>query len=176
MIAILILLIFSVAAACFDLRNRIIPNLLVLGELILGIGLSVYKRGVILTLDSLICCVLVVIILYPFFYHGTLGAGDVKLYAVLPIFAKTRTLLIVYFLIFCVAAVLGLGNLLLLPSNRKKLLDYLQSVYRSCTCHFIRPLYIPRVELGRIPMAVPMAIGVIASGTADFMGYLDLYI
>ncbi len=176
MIAILLLLLISMAAAYFDLRKRIIPNCLILPGWIAGIGLSVFKRGITETTQFLLFCVVAVICMYPFFISESLGAGDVKLYAILPVFCNKQSILILYFCIFCVATVLGLGNLLLLPSNRKKLKEYLEAIFISLSCRDIRPLYIPRIELGRIPMAIPLAIGVCASVILDNTGYLDFYI
>ena len=128
-----------------------------------------------MTVVAVAYCFLVAVILYPFYLKGCLGAGDVKLYAILPVFANCGNLLILYFCIFCVAAVLGLGNILLLPSNRKKLYEYLESVFHIFICRFPEPMYIPRMEFGRIPMAVPLAIGVAASIVLDNTGFIDFY-
>ncbi len=175
MITIIALLLITVASAYFDLRKRIIPNLLVVIGLIMGTGFSVYFRGWIITVEALAYCILAAVIMYLFYLKGYLGAGDVKLYAMLPVFTNSNNLLILYFCIFCVAAVLGLGSILLLPSNRKKLNEYLESVFRVFICRFPKPMYVPRMEFGRIPMAVPLAIGVAASIILDNMGFIDFY-
>src|ERR1700752_991633 len=79
----LLLVPMAVVIAYMDIRYRRIPNKLVLITLLGGIGLNTYfdgTHGLLLSLEGFGLAFAVM-----FFFHvfGTLGAGDVKLFAAL---------------------------------------------------------------------------------------------
>jgi Flp pilus assembly protein protease CpaA len=76
------LLALLIVALITDMRDRRIPNILVLAGLVIGVAGHVWFSGVTgLVLAALGMCVGLLCLL-PFYAAGALGAGDVKLMAV----------------------------------------------------------------------------------------------
>ncbi len=132
-------------AAILDVYRRIIPNYLVIAILIYGGAWDYLHSDISGVIASMAYCVMVAVILYPLYMTGSLGAGDVKLYSLLPLYYIREKLLIIYFLIFLIALALAIIRQLRHPHGR-----------------------------GIIPMALPLAIGVLISIIADNMGYTVL--
>ena len=77
-----VLLIIGVAlAAAIDWRSRRIPNWLVLGLLIIGLGLSAQGLTAVSFTYSLLGIAAGFVLLFPAFALGAMGGGDVKLLA-----------------------------------------------------------------------------------------------
>ena len=76
------------AAAFFDLWKRKIPNLLILGGAILGItGMISCREPFFTYLPGILIPLL---IFFPFFMIGTLGAGDIKLFSMIGFFLPLK--------------------------------------------------------------------------------------
>ncbi len=146
----MVLLIFSIAAAFYDIRKRIIPNWLVLCSILIGMIIGLGKVGVVDTFSSVLRCIAVVFCLLPFYLSGMLGAGDVKFYAVIPLFCIKKMLLIIYLGIFLIAAV--------------------PAVWLA-----VRHIKYDTV-MAKIPMAVPMAVAMICAVTVQALGYMELFV
>ncbi len=107
-----LLCILLVIACGFDYRKRRIPNLLIVVMLITGIGecaLSWGMKGILSFLCKMICMVLG---MYFFFWIGTLGAGDVKLFGVCAGYFPGNKIL--YFLFFSLLITAGISFVKLL--------------------------------------------------------------
>ena len=175
MIVIIGLLILCIAAAFFDIRKRTIPNAIVIVIYAWGMCRVLLYGGMTEFISRLICCFLALILFIPFYLSDSLGAGDVKLYSVIPLYINREKILLFYLLVFCVAAVPTLGRLILLPSKRKqikKFCNFLKLVYLSRgQIHIEVPPYSPN----RVPMAVPMAIGILIGIVIDNFGHVNFY-
>ena len=95
-------------AAFTDLCSRRIPNYIIAIALATGVTLAWIRQGFIGTLALSGYCLIVCLMLFPFFAIRLLGAGDVKLYSLLPLFCYKGHILQLYLLVFCVGAVLGI--------------------------------------------------------------------
>ena len=93
------------AAAYFDLRKRKIPNLLILAGAILGMVRLISCREPLLT--YLPGILIPILILFPFFRIGTLGAGDIKLFSVIGFFLPLQISMKCMALGFIIAGFLG---------------------------------------------------------------------
>lgn len=72
-----------VAAVCLmDYRRTRIPNRMILLIFLYGLGYRYWDAGGGGAADFLINCILVLLLLYPLFKIGAVGAGDVKLFSV----------------------------------------------------------------------------------------------
>ena len=163
------------AAAFSDIRKRTIPNTIVIGLYIWGICRAVLFGSTSNLIERMICCVISALFFSIFYLADTLGAGDVKLYSVIPLYINRDKILLFYLLVFCVAAVPTLGRIILLPSKRKQIRQF---------CNFLRLVYLSRAQIhlevppyspNRIPMAVPMVIGILIGIVIDNIGYIDFY-
>lgn len=73
------LLVFVTLAAVYDLRERRIPNELVLACGVVGLATGVVRAGGAGLADSAISMILGAAVLFPVFALGWIGAGDAKL-------------------------------------------------------------------------------------------------
>ena len=77
-----VLFVFLFLAVLFDLRERRIPNRLCLSGMLAGMGLRTVLRGVPGFLSGAAGIGLAILPLFLLFRSGMLGAGDIKLFAV----------------------------------------------------------------------------------------------
>ena len=100
--------------ACYhDYRYRKIPNLLVVIILIGGFGVKLYHRDF-RGLGAVACVVAVtILLLYPFFRWGALGAGDVKLLGVCAGYLSCDKVLYFIFFSLLIAAVISIVYLMI---------------------------------------------------------------
>ena len=172
MITIIGLLVLCIAAAYFDIRMRIIPNAIVICIFTYGIIRDLMTAGVKNTLCAVAYASAVFLLLYGLYVSDALGAGDVKLYSMVPLYCNRDKILLTYLLIFCAAAVPALGRLILLPSKRKQFCNSFRLMFSDQT---IKPTRVPQQSPDHIPMAVPMAIGIMISMILDCIGFIDFY-
>jgi len=95
-------------ACCYDYKRGRIPNFLLIIMGITGLGYSLAISGVqeavLFTIES----VAVMVLLYPLFKIGALGAGDVKLYGICAGYLPREKFLLFLFLSLLVAAIISL--------------------------------------------------------------------
>jgi prepilin peptidase CpaA len=106
------LCVFLAAACGYDYRQRRIPNYVILGMTIAGIGWRMYDERAPGALWYLGQAVLVMAVLYPFFKTGGLGAGDVKLMGVTAGYLPAEKILGFLFCSLLVAALISLFKIL----------------------------------------------------------------
>ena len=106
------LCVFLAAACGYDYRQRRIPNYVILGMTIAGIGWRMYDERAPGALWYLGLAVLVMAVLYPFFKTGGLGAGDVKLMGVTAGYLPAEKILGFLFCSLLVAALISLFKIL----------------------------------------------------------------
>jgi prepilin peptidase CpaA len=112
-----VLLAVVLAAACYDLKIRKIPNWLNLSGIILGIGLNCFLwRGPGLRL-ALLGMGLSLLVYFPLFVVRGMGAGDVKLMAAIGAIAGPWN----WLMIFLATAILGGLAALVLVIYKKRL-------------------------------------------------------
>lgn len=92
-IKMLLLVILLIVAVIMDFYSFKIKNSLILLGLVLGTILRICDMGWTSILDGLLGMVVPVMILLPFFLFKVLGAGDIKLFAVIGMFYGTNFVL-----------------------------------------------------------------------------------
>ncbi len=107
-----ILCAFLVTACYYDYRSGRIPNWLAALLLAIGIAESFMDGGVLALTGFLISTLLVVLVLYPFFKIGCLGAGDVKLLGFCAGYFPTDKILLFLFFSLLIAAIISFIHLL----------------------------------------------------------------
>lgn len=95
-------------AVLFDLRERRIPNVLIVLGLVAGVVGSFMTEGTPGFLDSLGGMVLGMALFLPFFIPRLVGAGDVKLFGVVGGFVGLGAVLPVFFFTLILGGVLGI--------------------------------------------------------------------
>jgi prepilin peptidase CpaA len=109
----LITLLFS--AALSDLRERRVPNALIVLGLSLGLAMSVTHPSF-TVMESLVGAIAGLAVFLPFYFLGWLGGGDVKLFSVLGAHAGHTTL---FWFVPIIAVIGGLVAIATLYYNRQ---------------------------------------------------------
>lgn len=130
-------LVFMLAIACYcDYRRRKIPNALLLVMFLYGFGQQIMEEGG-GGIGFIVRCVSILLLLYPLFQIGAIGAGDVKLYGICGGYLPSEKFLFFFFVSLLIAAMISLlkmiyeGNMI---ERIRYLWDYLFSVL--CTGKF----------------------------------------
>lgn len=129
-----VIFILLAAAVIMDFQYDKIFNEWILITLITGLSYRAWTGGVSGTVQAVIYMTIPFMLLYPLFMIGGLGAGDIKLLAVISCFFTLRQIfscLIITFLIgavFSFLKMLAEGNLL---QRMEYLLSYIHDVFRS---------------------------------------------
>lgn len=127
--------IFTLALASDMSTGRIPNHLFVIGMISAQIW-AVVNHSVGWALIQLLSGGLLIVLLFPLFMIGCIGAGDVKLMAILPSFFGLQTGLRIIILSFIIAAVIGAIKLLfghILLDQLISFIFYLKSVYQTKT-------------------------------------------
>lgn len=104
-IAILLLLLLAVAVVT-DLQSNKIPNLLILTGLVMGIITTDHF------IESISIFLFIILIFFPAYKIGALGAGDIKCIAMMSFFLSRHTLLMALFFAFLLAAGFGVCKII----------------------------------------------------------------
>ena len=158
----------TVAAGISDLRNRTIPNWLVLSGLVLGFGINAYLFGWNGFLRSAIGFALAVAVYVPFYALRAMGGGDVKLMAAVGCITGASN----WLLIFMLTAILGGLAAFAVLLSRGILAATLRNVaYILFELAQLRPPHLSAPELSvDHPKAVTLPHGAaIAAGTVLFL-------
>ncbi len=112
--------------------------------------------------------------MYPLYLIRVIGAGDVKLYALIPLFYRGEIVVAIYISVLGVGAILGIFKLLVNSDIRHRFL-VLVNYLRICVGHRCIFEYQESPQKNNsIPMALPMAIVVALSIVADGLGIYKL--
>lgn len=154
-------------ASLWDCRKGKIPNLLVVIAYGYGIIRSVYYQNFLIHIPGIIFPIL---ILYPFFKIGTIGAGDIKLFSVIGLyfsFMESVYCMLAAFLICAVYSIYSFRNY----ENLQERIAYLASYLKDCTLkgHFMyyyldsqgERLSLKEEQRTKIHMAFPIFISVL---------------
>ena len=165
-----------------DVRERRIPNALVLTALMTGLvlnllptdslargGLFAAQPGALGGWRSLVGAIAALLLLLPFWLLSTLGAGDVKLLAAVGAFVGAHAIVQIVLFVLLAGGVVALARLVLHPSGRQ-VWQHLQAVFSAAH----RPKVGPDVEMQtawRMPYALAIALGVLAYSLWTLNGY-----
>lgn len=106
------LCIFLAVACWYDYRKCRIPNWLVMVMLTVGWVYAAFNGGMREAIFFPIKSLCVMLLLYPIFKIGALGAGDVKLYGVCAGYLPAKKFLFFLFLSLLIAAIISLIKML----------------------------------------------------------------
>lgn len=157
----ILLLLFWLSAACyFDYRRDKIPNALIGFGMLTGIlyqgylfyvgympgeGNVLFELGRAMILP-LFCAGTIIVIFYPLYKLGMLGAGDVKLFGLLGFFMKGRECAVCLLGGLVIAALAGAGKLLG-QGNLRERMQYFGSYVADVVRHKAFRLYL--ADVGR---------------------------
>ena len=164
-LSIVLLLLILLAAVCIDLGRHRIPNVLSFGGILLGLGLQGWAFGAHGALIALGGLGVALLMFLPFYLLGGMGAGDVKLMAVVGTFLGPTGTLLAAGLSFAVGAGLGVGVLLARRGALAALRRYasaLKALFFTSTVSYVPPQP-GEAAASRFPYAVAIAGGTVAA-------------
>lgn len=166
MCIIIILFIFLSVAAVMDLLFDKIYNEWILAAVVTGLSCAAWKGGGKGLLWALLAMSIPVLVLYPLFMIGSLGAGDIKLLSAAGCFLTVREIMICLGISFLIGAVLSLLKMLAernFLQRMKYLLSYILDVFRSREWKFYEEdmQENKRKNEGKIHFAVPVLLSVV---------------
>ena len=100
------MLLLLAVAVVTDLRSNKIPNLLILTGLVLGIIITNHF------IESISVFLFIILIFFPLFKIGALGAGDIKCIAMMSFYMTRQELLMAMFYAFLSAAGFGICKII----------------------------------------------------------------
>lgn len=164
---IFILWIVLITAVIMDLFFDRIFNEWILLSIMTGLSCAVWQGGAGGLIRAVLSMTIPVIILYPLFMIGGLGAGDIKLFSAVGCFLTIRGIIICVALSFLIGAAIALLKMLVernFLQRMKYLLSYILDVFISREWKFYEQdiQEKKRKNEGRIHFAIPVLLGVIA--------------
>lgn len=149
-------------ASFFDIKSRKVPNNFILGSLLVALLFIVFFSPL-NKLDALLSLATSLLITFPLWFIGALGAGDAKVFAVFGLLTNTQTVIQVFIFSIFIAALLGIT---------KSILDGSALVFIE---NFKRIILFQKPEssaLSKIPFTVALLLGWICFLTYDYYGRL----
>jgi prepilin peptidase CpaA len=179
-ISTLLLLGLLASATLVDLRCQRVPNLISLGGLVLGLGLNAWflglgAQGLLAALGGVL---LTLLIFLPFYATGGMGAGDVKLMAMVGAYVDPLNALLAAGLSLAAGSLIGLGILLMRRGAgcmTRRYISTFQCLAITGKWSYVPPAADEAAAL-RFPYALAIALGTLAtlwwSGTLSDFVYL----
>ena len=108
----IVLLLILMAAVYTDYRQNRIPNWIIVFGIVSGLLISFIHNGIGQMCEGLLGMILPVVLLYPVFMIGGLGAGDIKLFAVAGSYLGIKGVTISFIVAFVMGAIFSLVKML----------------------------------------------------------------
>ena len=110
-----------IAAVYTDYRQNRIPNWIIIFGLISGCFISYVYGGIGMLLEGLLAMVLPIVLLYPVFVIGGMGAGDLKLFAVVGSYLGIKGITISFISAFIVGATISLVKMICFHNFKERI-------------------------------------------------------
>lgn len=128
----IVLLLILLAAVYTDYRQKKIPNWIILFGIPSGLLICFIHGGISLMVQGILGMFLPVFLLYPVFMIGTLGAGDLKLFAVVGSYIGIKGVLISLVFAFVTGAVISLMKMIYFHNFKERIyyfISYLSDIF-----------------------------------------------
>jgi prepilin peptidase CpaA len=171
-----VLIALLVAAAVIDYRSYRIPNWLTFGGAIFGLGYNAavpaaVQPGILWALGGL---GLGLVILLPLYALRVMGAGDVKLMAMVGAFLGLSGILTAVLFTFIAGGVAALGFVLWHRAFRRmagNVRDLVQWMAFAAVAGLRPTAATPAISVGKLPYGISICAGTIASLAATQLGF-----
>lgn len=163
----IILVLLSLLAAVMDFYKSKIPNFLVLTGCCYGLIRMIYYHDVLKSIPGIL---FPIIVLFPLYKIGVLGAGDIKMFSMIGFYFTFVETLFCIFTAFVLGAVFSMVSMVRYENFTERI-TYLFSYIRECFLkgHFLyyysslnnNSTMQPEVEKTKINLAIPICLSVI---------------
>jgi len=154
----LLLLLVVFIAVILDFTTGKVSNNLILAGLFMGIFVQIIWEKDRIS-DVLLGGIVPVVVLFLIFLIGGIGAGDVKLFAVIGVFLGVRGVFTCIILAFLTGAVISIGKILINKNSfcyLSNLYSYISSFYRTKKIQLYK-----KEKANTIHFTLPILIGVV---------------
>lgn len=166
MCIIFVLFIILIVAVIMDMLFDKIYNEWILVSIVAGLSFAAWQGGRTGLLGAVISMIIPIIILYPLFMIGGLGAGDIKLLAAVGCFLTSRETITCLGISFLIGAALSLLKMIAernFLQRMRYLLSYILDVFKSGEWKFYEQDIKERKSRkeGKIHFALPILLSVV---------------
>ena len=162
---IIALLFIPLAAAIIymDVRYRRIPNKLVLLTLVAGISLNLLFRGWHGLASSLEGMAVAFVMMFVLHLFGTMGAGDVKLFAAVGAIVGISSVLQTLMVVALMGGLLAIAKMIYARRVGRTLVGVAQFFYGLLPGQSIPRIEVPQDGSNTLPYAIPICLGALIS-------------
>ncbi|MBA3356132.1 MAG: prepilin peptidase [Pyrinomonadaceae bacterium] len=149
----------AIGIAYMDVRYRRIPNKLVLITLVGGLAINTFFGGRAGLLESLGGCVLAFALMFIFHAFGTMGAGDVKLFAAIGAAIGSPLVLQAFLIVSITGGMLALSKMIYKRRTRTTVFGVLQFFYGLLPGQRVPRFEVPVDRSYTLPYGVAICAG-----------------
>jgi prepilin peptidase CpaA len=153
----------TIAIIYMDVRYRRIPNKLVIATLMAGISLNLIFGGWHGLASSLEGMVLGFAMMFALHLIGTMGAGDVKLFAAVGSIVGISSVLQTLVVVALMGGVLAVGKMIYARRVGRTLLGVAQFFFGLLPGQTVPRLEVPPDGSNTLPYAIPICVGALVS-------------
>jgi len=153
----------AVAIIYKDVRYRRIPNKLVLVTLVAGISLNLLFRGWPGVASSLEGMAVAFVMMFMLHLLGTMGAGDVKLFAAVGSIVGISSILQTLLIVALMGGLLAIGKMIYARRVVRTMLGVVQFFYGLLPGQTIPRIEVPPDGSNTLPYAIPICLGALIS-------------
>lgn len=117
----IVLLLILMAAVYTDYKQNRIPNWMIVFGVFSGFIISFIHGGLGMLLDGILGMVLPIVLLYPVFMIGGMGAGDLKLFAVAGSYLGIKGITISFVIAFMIGATISLVKMMYFHNFKERI-------------------------------------------------------
>ena len=123
----IILVLLSLLAAVTDFYKRKIPNFLILTGCCYGLIRMIYYRDI---LESVPGILFPIIVLFPLYKIGVIGAGDIKLFSMIGFYFTFMETLFCIFTAFVLGAVFAMISMIHYENFTQRIVTFFTPIHR----------------------------------------------
>ena len=153
----------AVAIIYMDVRYRRIPNKLVLVTLIAGISLNLMFGGWHGLTSSLEGMALGFVLMFMLHAVGTMGAGDVKLFAAVGSIVGISSVLQTLLVVALMGGLLAIGKMIYARRAGRTMMGVVQFFYGLLPGQTVPRFEVPPDGSNTLPYAIPICLGALVS-------------
>jgi prepilin peptidase CpaA len=153
----------AIAIIYMDIRYRRIPNKLVFATLMAGVSLNFVFRGWHGLASSLEGMFVAFVMMFMLHLVGTMGAGDVKLFAAVGSIVGISSVLQTLVVVALMGGVLAIGKMIYARRVGRTLMGVAQFFYGLLPGQTVPRLAVPPDGSNTLPYAIPICLGGIVS-------------
>ena len=153
----------AIAIIYMDVRYRRIPNKLVLATLLAGLSLNLVFRGwhgLASSLEGMLVAFGMMFVLHAL---GTMGAGDVKLFAAVGSIVGISSVLQTLMIVALMGGILAIGKMIYARRVGRTMLVVMQFFYGLLPGQTVPRVEVPSDGSNTLPYAIPICLGALVS-------------